>query len=58
METQTTPNSQNNLEREEQSWRNQDPGFQTILQSYSIKTVWYGHKNSNIDQRNNIESQR
>ena len=35
METQMTPNSQNNLEKEEQSWRNYAPWFQTILQSYS-----------------------
>ena len=35
METQKTPNSQSNLEKEKQSWRNQAPGPQTILQSYS-----------------------
>ena len=35
METQKTPNSQSNLEKEKQSWRNQAPGLQTILQSYS-----------------------
>ena len=35
METQKTLNSQNNLEKEKQSWRNQAPGLQTILQSYS-----------------------
>ena len=35
METQTTSNSQSNLEKEKQSWRNQAPGLQTILQSYS-----------------------
>ena len=34
-ETQKTPNSQGNLEKEKQSWRNQVPRFQTILQSYS-----------------------
>ena len=33
--TQKTPNSQSNLEKEKQSWRNQAPGLQTILQSYS-----------------------
>ena len=27
--------SQSNLEKEKQSWRNQAPGLQTILQSYS-----------------------
>ena len=35
METQKTPNSQSNLEKENQSWRNQAPRLQTILQSYS-----------------------
>ena len=35
METQKTPNSQNNLEKEKQSWRNRVPRLQTILQSYS-----------------------
>ena len=34
METQKTPNSQSNLEKEKQSWSNQAPGLQTILQSY------------------------
>ena len=35
METQKTPNSQSNLEKEKQSWRNQAPWLQTTLQSYS-----------------------
>ena len=35
METQKTPNSQSNLEKEKQSWKNQAPRIQTILQSYS-----------------------
>ena len=35
METQKTLNSQSNLDKEKQSWRNQDPQIQTILQSYS-----------------------
>ena len=35
LETQDTPNSQSNLEKEKRSWRNQAPGLQTILQSYS-----------------------
>ena len=35
METQKAPNSQSNLEKGKWSWRNQVPGFQTILQSYS-----------------------
>ena len=35
METQKTLNSQSNLEKEKQSWRNQAPGLQTVLQSFS-----------------------
>ena len=35
METPKTPNNQRNLEKKKQSWRNQAPGLQTILQSYS-----------------------
>ena len=35
METPKTPNSQSNLEKGKQSWRNQPSWLQTILQSYS-----------------------
>ena len=35
METQKTPDSQNNLETEEQSWRNHTLWLQAMLQSYS-----------------------
>ena len=34
-ETQKTPNSQNNFEKEKWRWRNQAPWLQTIQQSYS-----------------------
>ena len=34
METQQTPKSQSNLEKEKGSWKNQTPGLQTTLQSY------------------------
>ena len=56
METQKSPNSQSNLQKEKGSWRNQAPGLQTIIQTYSIKTVWYWHKNRSIDQLKRIES--
>ena len=35
METQKTPNSQSNLEKEKWTWRNQAAQVQSILQSYS-----------------------
>ena len=35
METQKTLNSQSNLEGRKWMWRNQAPGLQTILHSYS-----------------------
>ena len=56
METHKTLNSQNVLKKEEQSWRYHAPWFQTILQTILIKTVWYWHKNRNIDQWNRTES--
>ena len=55
MEIQKTSNSQSNLEKEEQNWRNQPSLLQTIPQEYS-------HQDSmilaqgNIDQWNKIES--
>ena len=38
MKTQKTPDSQNNLEKEEQSWRYHHPCLQILLQSYSHQT--------------------
>jgi len=48
METQTTPNSQSNLEKEEWSWGNQPSCLQTMLQSY------IHHEESMVDKKAEI----
>ena len=55
METQKTPNSQSNLEKEKWSWRNQAPWLQTILQSYTNQNSMIWAQKQNIHQWNRIE---
>ena len=44
METQKTPNSQSNLEKEKRSWRNQASGLQTLIKLQSSRQYGPGTK--------------
>ena len=55
-ETQKTSKSQTNPEKKKRAGGNKLPDIRLYHKVTVLKTVQYGHKNRNVDQRNRIDS--